>query len=155
MNSFEPSLTFLQLIASRWSKGDQMLIAGGWESFATPGLKWMITDPEAPAKLYGNISVCDREGRIAIYDVMHPTRQPLGEHIKAIVPRGVSVEETTRRLKAFEKRASRSREINRIVFYIAGSVLVVVVILRLLLVWERTRSRGRAVQRHAALSAGP
>src|SRR6267143_2208794 len=140
-------------MASRGSKADQMLVAGGWEIFAPPGLKWMITHPEAPAKLYGNICVSDQEGRIATYDIMHPTRESLGERIKTLVPHGISVEETSRRFKALEKRASRSRETNRVIFYTVGAVLFVVILLRLLLVWERTHSRERAVQRHAPLSA--
>jgi hypothetical protein len=155
ISQFDPSLTFLQLVSSPWSKNDVTLVAGGWETFAAPRTKWMITDPQASEKVYGNVSAADKEGRVASFKTRLPSTDSLAERIKTFIPRDVSVDETNRRLRGIDQQVTRSHEINTMVFYACGAVLIVLVALRLLLSWQRTRRRDKALQSEAALGAHP
>jgi hypothetical protein len=153
VTQFEPSLSFLQLIASPWSKDDVTLVAGGWETLAGPSLKSMIIDPQAPSKIYGNVSAMDEAGRVAAYDTLRPASDALGERIETFVPRGVSVEETNLRLNELKERKNGSRQINGTVFYGFGALVIFFIALRLLLVWERARSREEALRHEFPVSS--
>jgi hypothetical protein len=155
ISQFDPSLTFLQLVSSPWSKNDVTLVAGGWETLAAPRTKWMITDPQASEKVYGNVSAADKEGRVASFKTRLPSTDSLAERIKTFIPRDVSVEETNHRLRSIDQQVTRSHEINTMVFYACGGVLIGLVALRLLLSWQRTRRRDKALQSEAALGAHP
>jgi hypothetical protein len=152
---FEPSLSFLQLISSPWSKNDVTLVAGGWDSLAGPRVQWMITDPEAPTRVFGNVSAADNQGRIASFDTLLASTDSLAERIKTFVPRDVSVDETNRRLARLEQQAIHARQVNAGVFYGVGVLLVILVALRLVLVSQRTRSREKAMQSEAPMAAHP
>jgi len=152
---FEPSLTFLQLVSSRWSQGDITLIAGGWNTFALPGVEWMLTDREAPASVYGNIAARDDRGRLAIYDTLRPETQALGERIMTFLPRDLSAEQTNRGVQSAQENLIRSRQINEAVFYAIGGICLLLVLFRLLLIWDRARSRERAMQKEARVPATP
>ena len=155
LSDFDPSLAFLQLLPSRWSRGNLMLVAGGWETFATPTVKWMIVDPEAPSRVYGDVCASDANGRIAVYEIVRPSVESLGERIKAMIPRDLTVEETNQRLGKRNDLARRSHFINETVFYAFGTLLVVLVAMRLLLVADRRRSRAKAIQTEAPVPASP
>ncbi len=152
---FEPSLTFLQLVSSRWSPGNITLVAGGWNTFALPGVEWMLTDPEAPASVYGNVAARDDRGRLAIYDTVRPETQALGERIKTFLPRDLSAEQTNRGVQSAQENLIRSRQINDTVFYSIGGLCLLLVLFRLLLVWDRARSRERAMQKETRVPATP
>jgi len=153
VSGFEPSLGFLQLVPSRWSRGNLMLVAGGWETFATPAVKWMITDPEAPSGVYGDVCAADANGRIAVYEIVRPSIESLGERIRTMIPRDLTVEETNLRLSKRQDVARRAHLINETVFYGFGALLVILVLLRLLLVADRRSSRAKAIQTEGRLSA--
>jgi len=130
-----------------------MLVAGGWETFATPTVKWMITDPDAPSRVYGDVCASDANGRIAVYEIVRPSIESLGERIRTMIPRDLTVEETNIRLNRRRDVARRSHLINETVFYGFGALFVILVLLRLLLVADRRRSRAKAIQTDAPVSA--
>ena len=130
-----------------------MLVAGGWETLATPALQWMITDAEAPSGVYADVCAADANGRIAVYEIGRASIESLGERIKTMIPPGLTVEETNRRLSQLDEHARRSRLINETVFYGVGALLIILVLLRLLLVADRRRSRAKAIQTEAPASA--
>ena len=132
-----------------------MLIAGGWETFAMPAVKWMITDPEAPSRVYGDVCASDANGRIAVYEIVRPSVESLGERIKTMIPPDLTIEETNQRLSKRADIARRSHLINDTVFYGCGALLVILVLLRLLLVADRRRSRARAIHTEGSVTAGP
>jgi hypothetical protein len=150
---FESSLSFLQLIASPWSKDDLTLVAGGWETLAGSRLKWMLTDPEAPSIIYGNVAAMDDVGRLANYDTLRPSMDSLGERLQTFVPPGVPLEETNRRLKESKAISDRSRQINGTIFYGFGALVIFLVAVRLLLIWERARSREEALRDESPASS--
>jgi len=142
---FEPTLTFLQLITSRWSHEDVMVAGGSWNGFATAKLAWMFTDAEASSAIFGNIAVADEHGRVVTYDTRHPSLDSLGERIRTRVPAGVSVEETDRRLAGLEKRFKKSHHLNNALFYSLGILLILLVAVRLALAHEHSRRRTKAL----------
>jgi hypothetical protein len=151
---FEPSLTFLSLCASRWTPGNAMLTAGGWDTFATAGLTWMLTDAQSPTRVFGTICVMDERGRVATYDTLHPSTDSLGERIRTFVPAGVSAEETARRLSRLEDRAKGSERINHLLFFWFGGLLIFLLLVRLMLTWDQSRRRERVVHSQPAGAQG-
>ena len=132
-----------------------MLVAGGWETFATATVKWMITEPEAPSRVYGDVCAADANGRIAIYEIVRPSVESLGERIKTMIPLGLTVEQTNQRLSKRTDLARRSHLINQTVFYSCGALLVTLVLLRLVLVADRRRSRAKAIHTQGYVAASP
>jgi len=137
--SFEPSLTFLQMMTSPWSRGEWLVVAGGWREFATPTLLRLLTDPALAAEMHGNICAMDDRGRVAAYDTRSPARDSLAERIKKRIPRGLSVEQTQARAEAQKARMSWHGWVNTFVFYTCGVLLGLIIGCRLLLMWERAR----------------
>jgi hypothetical protein len=145
--SFESSLAFLQITASPWSRGEWLVMAGGWREFATPTMLRLLTDPNVAAGLRGNICAMDAGGRIAAYDTRQPAPDSLAERIQSRIPQGFTVEQTRDRTKSQKTDLGRDDRVNTAVFYGFGILLVFVVGCRLLLMWERARRLKEA--RHA------
>ena len=146
--AFEPSLSFVQLLASPWSPDEWLAVVGGWREFATPTVLRLLTDPKVAAELHGNICAMDAGGRIAAYDTRRPARDSLAERIQSRIPPGLSAEETRARVEARKTRLRRHGRVNTVVFYGSGVVLVVIVGCRLLLMWERAHRLKQSGQEH-------
>jgi hypothetical protein len=71
------------------------------------------------------------------------------------LPRELSAEQTNRRVQSAQENLIRSRQINDTVFYAIGGICLLLVLFRLLLVWDRARSRERAMQKEARVPATP
>jgi len=137
--SLEPSLAFLQMTASPWSPGELLVVAGGWDEFATPTLLRMLAEPETAAELSGNICAMDVDGRVAAYDTRIPARDSLAERIQGRIPHGLTVDQTKERLEAQKALRRWHGSVNTVVFYGGGFLFVFIVGCRLLFMWERTR----------------
>ena len=137
--SLEPSLAFLQMTASPWSPGELLVVAGGWDEFATPTLLRMLAEPETAAELSGNICAMDADGRVAAYDTRIPARDSLAQRIQGRIPHGLTVDQTKERLEAQKALRRWHDSVNTVVFYGGGFLFVFIVGCRLLFMWERTR----------------
>ena len=131
-----------------------MVVAGGWENFDSPKLKWAFVDPEAPGKVYGNVAAIDTQGRIVCYDTRRAAADSLAERISKFIPPNVSFEETERLLRQWQAQNRRSHQVNWIVFYVFGGLLVFLVATRLLLLWDRARAREKAMHAEKPMPTG-
>jgi hypothetical protein len=134
--SFEPTLAFMQMMTSPWSQGELLVVAGGWQEFATPTLLRMLTAPESAGELYGNVCAMDALGRVAAYETRSPARDSLAERIRNRIPVGLTVEETQERLEAQSSRLRGHGWTNTLVFYACGVLFVLLVGCRFLFMWE-------------------
>ena len=130
-----------------------MLVAGGWDGFDSPKLKWAFVHPEAPANIYGNVAAIDTQGRIVCYDTRRAAADSLAERITKFIPRNVSFDDTQRLIRQTEAQNRRSRQANWIVFYTFGSLLLFLILTRVFLLWDRSRSRERAAHAEKPLPA--
>ncbi|HXT40720.1 MAG TPA: cellulose biosynthesis cyclic di-GMP-binding regulatory protein BcsB [Candidatus Angelobacter sp.] len=148
--AFEPTLTFMQMMTSPWSRGELLVAAGGWREFTTPTLLRMLTAPEAASQLHGNVCAMDALGRVAAYDTRNPARDSLAERIQNSIPAGLSVEETQERLAAQMSRLRGQGRANTIVFYTCGVLFILIVGCRFLFMWERAHLLKQAsVRQHS------
>jgi hypothetical protein len=94
ISEFEPTLTFAQQIPSPWSKGDWVVVAGSWNSYATPTLWRLLTDPAVVNRLAGSMAALDVKGRVVSYD-MHKTQQEsFGDRLLRMIPMGQSAQDS-------------------------------------------------------------
>jgi hypothetical protein len=154
-SSFEPSLTLMQMLPSPWSAEETLVAGGGWKHFAAPTVKQMITEAAPSGKVYGNLCAMDAAGRTAAYDTRRPSVESFAERIQRRMPLGVGAEETARRAAEEESRIGRSGLWNEVVFYVGGALLLLLVGVRVLLAWDRERSRRRTMRGEKPLGSAP
>jgi hypothetical protein len=142
---FEPSLMFVQMAPSPWSVEETMLVAGGWRDFATPGLKLLLVEAAPAGVMFGNLCAIDANGRAASYDTRQPSAESFAERIQRRIPAGLSVADTNLRLLEEELRAQQSARFNRLMMYACGILLLLFVGVRLVLLWDRERSRRKSI----------
>ena len=138
-------------MASPWSPGEMLVVAGGWHEFAAPTLLRMLTDPEIAAELNGNVCAMDAAGRVASYDTRKPARDSFAERVQSRIPPGLSVIETTARLAARREFMRRHGRFNTTIFYTCAALFVLIVGCRLLLMWERARLLKEAARHQSSL----
>ena len=139
--AFESTLVFAQWFRSPWSKDQTLVAAGGWKDYATPALQRLLLDPASTAQLHGHLVAFDSSGRGAAYESRRVSSESFAERIQRRIPRGLSVEETARRVAREEGRWTQAREWNRFLFLGFGSLLLLLVLSRLGLMWEQVRRR--------------
>jgi Bacterial cellulose synthase subunit len=154
-SSFEPSLIFMQMLASPWSSEETLVTVGGWKDFASPTVKRMVMEAAPGGRLYGNLAAMDATGRTVTYDTRRPSVESFAERIQRRMPVGLGREETERKLRQEEKRARESALWNDLVFYFVGALLLFFVALRLLLLWERERSRKKSTRGDKQVGSTP
>lgn len=153
VSEFEPSLVFLQMLASPWSGEDPLLVAGGWRGFTLPALPEMFRHGAPAGRLFGNLCAMDTFGRTASYDTRQPLRESFAERLKRRLAAGLNVQETNQRLREDEARALQSARLNRRIFQATALTLLALVLLRVFLHWRRSRGRRKALRHEKPLGS--
>jgi hypothetical protein len=105
--------------------------------------------------LSGDLCALDASGRAASYDLRRSSGESFAERLHRMIPTGVSVAETQRQLDEQLERSFRSARVNQLIFACVGALLLVLVIARLLLSWDRGRRRQKALRDEPPLGATP
>jgi Bacterial cellulose synthase subunit len=155
LSAFEPTAVLLQMRPSPWSVEETMVVAGGWRSFAVPALKRLFAQAAQAGQLYGNLCALDANGRSAAYDTRRPSRKSFAERLLAQMPPGLSVDVTNQKLALQNAGAEQSAHLNTVIVYGFVGVLLLSVCIRLLLLWERERSRKKSMQPESPLANPP
>jgi hypothetical protein len=154
MSQFEPTLGFVHLMPSPWSKGEQVVAAGGWQEVSPVAVKDLIERAAPAGKLAGDLCAADVRGRIAVYDTRHPKLESFVQILQRHIPEGLTENETQRQVEAAALRAERSSHFNRRISYVVGGAMLLLVFVRFLLLWNREWRRRRKV-RDDKLLPGP
>jgi hypothetical protein len=143
---FEPGLLLAQILPSPWWPGEALVLAGGWNDCAGAALKQLLINPESKQKLLGNIGAADSQGRAIGHDTRRGTLESFADKIQKQLPRGLTIEETTRHLQQQETRARQSARYNRLLLFCTCALLLTLAGARVALLWERERSRKQLQQ---------
>jgi hypothetical protein len=95
--------------------------------------------------MFGNLCAIDANGRAASYDTRQPSAESFAERIQRRIPASLSVADTNLRLHEEELRAQQSARFNRLMMYACGILLLLCVGVRLVLLWDRERSRRKSM----------
>lgn len=147
VSTFEPSLVFVQSIASPWDEQERLFVIGGWQGFSVPEVKRLFTEAAPSGQLFGNIAAMDSQGRVAAYDTRRPGTESFAERLNRVIPPGVNAADSTTGLVQYKQRVDRSKQWNRIVFYSGLGLMTLLVAARLALMWDRARTRARTSPR--------
>lgn len=151
LGEFEPSLAFMNLVRSPWSGSDWLIAVGGWLEVPENPVKNLLRDSARNGVLRGNLCAMDATGRFAACDTRKPMLTSFAEILRRNIPQGLTVDETAERMVDYERHVYASGRENRLVSYIAGGVLVVLVFGRMLLVWAREWDRKRVLRHERPL----
>lgn len=155
LSAFDPSIVVMQMLPSPWSAEETLVTVGGWKDFASPTVKRMLTEAAPAGRIYGNLSAMDAAGRAVAYDTRRPSVESFAERIHRRMPLGLNSEDTARKLQDGEDRFQRSAFWNDLVFYVAGALLLFFITIRLLLLWDRDRSRRKSIRGEKPLGSAP
>jgi hypothetical protein len=139
ISDFEPNLTLIQMARAPWSDDEWVVMAGGWQSMDLGATKRLITSTASEGTIYGNMAAVDGRGRFAAHDSREPSIEYFGQRLRQRVPAGLTVEQTASRLREASTRREQSLFVNRFLIWFVGIFIGLIVLGRLVLVWERAR----------------
>jgi hypothetical protein len=141
----DSTLSFAQLLSSPWSATNVVVCVGGWRDYAIPSSRRMLFDPASPLVLLGNLGAMDELGRGAAMD-LGESGPSFVERVKNRLspPAGANAGAKPIRAESVSLRVRRS---NRGLSMTCGTVLVLLVAIRLGLTWQQTRLRKAALER--------
>jgi hypothetical protein len=139
ISDFEPNLTLMQMTRAPWSKDEWVVMAGRWQSMDLGATKRLITSAAAEGTIYGNMAAVDGRGRFAAHDSRVPSIEYFAQRLRQRVPAGLTVEQTAGRLSEAGTRREQSLFVNRFLIWFVGIFIGVIVLGRLVMVWERAR----------------
>ncbi len=146
LSSFEPSLALVHLLPSPWSPNDALIAAGGWQTTPPDTVKAIFREAAPAGRLFGNLGAMDALGRTAVCNTRQPMLESFAQLLQRQIPKGLSVEQTAEQLIGFEQDAAYSVRTNRILSWLTGTCLFLVVAARLLLTWERELRRRKIMR---------
>lgn len=151
-DQLDPSLVFAELFPSPWSPTNTLILVGGWRDYALPATVRLLTDPASPALLAGDVAAMDERGRTACYDLRQVGSESFAERMRRIIPPGISAEQTAQRLAEESSRVTRAHQWNWRLSALCGAGCVLLILLRLVLMWQQTRLRQAALAAERAQS---
>ena len=148
----EPTLTFVQLLPSPWSRSNVVVLVGGMRIFTSPGVSRLLFDPAVPARLAGSLCAIDDGGRVASYDLRQVAAESFAERLHRTIPPGTSREETEKRVAGQSRLRVESQNWNGRLSLICAAILGLLVAARLYLMWQQVRVRRQTLDEE--ISAG-
>jgi len=139
VSDFEPVLTLMQLMRAPWSDNEWLVTVGGWRDVDLATAKGFVTRAAVEGKIYGNMAATDAQGRFTAHESRRPALESFAQRLRRELPRGLTLEGTARRLAEADVRRGQSLFINRFLIWFVGIFIGLIVLGRLLLVWERAR----------------
>jgi hypothetical protein len=150
LDEFEPTVALVNMRPSPWSPGAEMILAGGWRDLGGESLRRWLFEPEVRSRIHGDLAAVDIEGRVALYDLGEFNEESFAERLKRMIPAGLSAAETRHFLAQEEARMEDSRKTNWMLALAFGSLLILLLGLRVWFMWRRVRLRnlreGRGTQ---------
>jgi hypothetical protein len=144
ISELEPGLLWAQMLPSPWTSNEVVVAAGSWQTFAVPALQRLFADPQARPTIPGDLCAIDAQGRTASYDSRRILPESFADRIRRYIPRGLSVEETRARLAEATANGHRSNGRSWRVLLTSGSLLMLVVVARLVMQWDRSLRQRRS-----------
>jgi hypothetical protein len=151
VSDFGPNLTVMQLLPSPWTGGEWLITVGGWQGMDLSTMRHLITVAPGEGKIYGNLAGADGRGRFAAHDSRRPMGEYFAQRLRWQIPRDLTVGQTEDHLKKAAAWRKQSLSINRFLTWSVGILIGLVVLGRLLLVWERGRHYKRTSQQENSL----
>jgi hypothetical protein len=151
VSDFEPNLTLMQMLASPWTRGEWLVTAGGWQGMDLGTMRHLVTAAPGEGRIFGNLAAADGQGRFAAHDSRRAMPEHFAQRLQREIPRDLTVAQTEDRLKKARAWRKQSLATNRILAWSVGIVIGLVVLGRLLLVWERGRHYKRTSQQENSL----
>jgi hypothetical protein len=139
VSDFEPNLTLMQMVASPWTPGEWLVTVGGWQGMDLSTMRHFVTMAPTEGQIFGNLAGTDGQGRFAAHDSRRPMGEYFGQRLQRQIPRDLTVEQTADTLKKASAWRAQSLAVNRFLTWSVGILIGVVILGRLLLVWERGR----------------
>jgi hypothetical protein len=136
---FEPTLTLMQLMRAPWQDDEWVVGIGGWRDLDVATTKTLISRAAVEGKIYGNMAAADAQGRFTAHESRRPANVYFAQRLKRDLPTGLGLEETNRRLAEADARRGQSLFLNRFLIWFVGIFIGLIVLGRLLLLWERAR----------------
>jgi hypothetical protein len=102
-----------------------------------PALQRLFTDQQARPTAPGDLCAIDAQGRTASYDSGRILPESFADRIQRHIPRGLSVEATRARLAEATANGHHANGRNWRILLAAGSPLLLVVVARLVMQWDR------------------
>jgi hypothetical protein len=141
----EPTLAFAEMFPSPWSASNTLVLVGGWQDYAIPATRRMLTDPASPAALVGNLAAMDELGRAASYDLRRVGNESFAAQLRRMIPPGVGTAETAQRLAARQRALVETRLWSARLSAVCAACCLLLVAARLVLTWQQTRLRNAAL----------
>lgn len=117
---------FAQFLTSPWSPDNCVVAVGGTGGPGGRVAARLLTDGEILSKVGGTVAGLDAQGRIFHYDVRTPSSLSLSEQVQRALPKGLSAQETEKKLSLDEQLRSYLTIRNAV---IGGIVLLVVLLM--------------------------
>jgi hypothetical protein len=136
---FEPTLTLVQLMRAPWKDDEWVVGIGGWRDLDLATTRTLTSRAAVEGKIYGNMAAVDAQGRFTAHESRRPANVYFAQRLKQDLPTGLTLEETSRRLAEAESRRVQSLVVNRFLAWFVGIFIGLIVLGRLLLLWERAR----------------
>ena len=90
---FDPSLAFVQMVASPWSPDEYFAAIGGLDSLGGNATVELIADPAVYERLGGTVAALDESGRLVTYDVRSVQEVSLSGHVRTAFATGLDAGE--------------------------------------------------------------
>lgn len=117
---------FAEFLKSPWSDDNCVVAVGGTAGPGGSVAARLLTDPEILSKVGGTVAGLDAQGRVFHYDVRAASSLSLSEQVLRALPKGMSVQETERKLSLDERVRSYLTVRNTV---IGGVVLLIVILM--------------------------
>jgi hypothetical protein len=90
---FDPSLSFVQLVASPWSPDEYFAAIGGLDSLGGNATVELLSEPVVYERLGGTVAALDESGRLVTYDVRSVQEVSLSDHVRTSFATGLDAGE--------------------------------------------------------------
>lgn len=94
---FDPTLSFVQLVASPWSQDEYFAAIGGLDGLGGNATVDLLTDPIVYERLGGTVAALDECGRLVTYDVRSIQEVSLSDQVRSAFSSGVDPDDILNR----------------------------------------------------------
>jgi hypothetical protein len=142
---FDPSLSFVQLLPSPWSKGDLFATIGGVNRYGATTLR-LLTDRTLSERLGGTVAAADAAGRVITYDVRFIQEVSLADQIRSGFAPGTMASDIDRRRMDETEAGFVTKTVNYWIVGIAFAVMAILYALQRIMVRRRRNHKAGGKQ---------
>ncbi|MEI8294284.1 MAG: cellulose biosynthesis cyclic di-GMP-binding regulatory protein BcsB [bacterium] len=123
---FDPSLSFVQLLPSPWSKGELFATIGGVEGYGGETTLQLLTESSLSERLSGTVAAADASGRVVTYDVRFIQEVSLADQIRSGFASGTTPSDIDSRRMDQSEAGFLTQTVN---YWIAGMAFATMAVL--------------------------